>query len=104
MIVVTVMYPKTEQSTFDFDYYINRHIPLAKARFEECGLMDVRLVRGSAMLDGTAPIYALIGELIFPSMQHLQDAVGKHGTEILADVPNYTNVQPIIQVSEALNL
>ena len=102
MIVVSVMYPKTEQSTFDFDYYLHKHVPLAKARFAECGLMDVRLIRGSAMMDGAAPIYTLIGDMVFPSLQHMQDAMAKHGAEIIADIPNYTNVQPIFQISESL--
>jgi uncharacterized protein (TIGR02118 family) len=68
----------------------------------ECGLIDVRLIRGSAMMDGAAPIYTLIGDLLFPSLQHLQDALAKHGSVIIADIPKYTNVQPIIQISESL--
>ena len=64
--------------------------------------MDVRLIRGSAMMDGAAPIYTLIGDMVFPSLQHMQDAMAKHGAEIIADIPNYTNVQPIFQISESL--
>jgi uncharacterized protein (TIGR02118 family) len=102
MIAVTVMYPKTEGSTFDFEYYLDKHIPLAKARFGEFGLMDVRLVRGSGLMDGAPPMYTLIGELVFPSLQNVQDAVAKHGAEIMADIPNFSNVQPVIQISESL--
>ena len=33
MIKLTVMYPNLKGSHFDWDYYINVHIPLAKERF-----------------------------------------------------------------------
>lgn len=39
---------------------------------------------------------------MFSSLQHLQDALAKHGAEIIADISKYTNVQPIIQISESL--
>jgi hypothetical protein len=32
MILVTVMYPADAQTTFDIDYYLNKHIPLVKER------------------------------------------------------------------------
>jgi uncharacterized protein (TIGR02118 family) len=102
MIVVSVMCPKTNQSTFDFNYYVQKHIPMAKARFEEFGSLDVRVMRGSAMMDGAGPMYALIAEVTFPSQEHLQDALAKYGAEIMADIPNYTNVQPVIQINESL--
>ncbi|KAA6465107.1 EthD family reductase [Acidobacteria bacterium AB60] len=102
MTVVTVMYPRSEGSTFDFDYYLAKHIPLAKARFGECGMTDVRLFRGEGTLDGTAPAYALIAELFFPSVKHVQDAMARHRAEVIADIPNYTNVQPVVQLCETL--
>jgi hypothetical protein len=55
MIVVTVLYPKSEQSRFDFDYYVEKHVPMVKALSAEFGLKEVRLMRGSAMVDGTPP-------------------------------------------------
>jgi len=102
MIVVTVLYPKNEQSRFDFDYYLEKHVPMVKARCEDFGLKEVRLMRGSAMVDGAPPQFELIGELVFPSLKNLQDALGRHGAEIMADIPNYSNVQPMIQISEAI--
>jgi hypothetical protein len=34
------------------------------------------------------------------SVEAFQTAFTQHAQEIMADVPNYTNLQPIIQVSE----
>jgi uncharacterized protein (TIGR02118 family) len=96
------MYLKREGSSFDFEYYLQKHLPLATARFAKCGLVDVQVMRGSAMLDGAPPSYWLIGNLVFASLREMQEAVSKHGSEVMADIPNYTNVQPLIQIGELL--
>ena len=100
MIKVTVFYPKTETSTFDIDYYCNRHMPMLK---EKCGPaleamnVDYGLAGGAP---GTQPPYSAMGHLYFETVDAFQSAFGPHAKAILADVPNYTNVKPIVQVSE----
>ena len=32
----------------------------------------------------------------------LQKALAKHGAEMLGDIPNYTKIEPIMQVNEVL--
>jgi len=39
--------------------------------------------------------------LYFESVPAFQAAFGPHAKEIMGDVPNYVNLQPIIQISEA---
>ena len=102
MVILTVMYPKTEQSRFHFDYYLEKHIPLVKERLERLGLGSVRLMRGTAALDGTAPPFEVIAELTFSSIQHLREALGRHGEEIIGDIRMFTDVQPAIQINEVL--
>jgi uncharacterized protein (TIGR02118 family) len=102
MVIVTVLYPKSDESRFDMNYYLEKHIPLVKARCQEWGLESVSLMRGTGTLDGTVPQFEVIGHLAFPSAQHMQDALGAHGQEIIADIPNFTNVQPLIQIDEPL--
>ena len=46
------------------------------------------------------PKYLAIGHLFFESLDAFQLAFATHGGPIVADVPNYTNTQPIIQVNE----
>jgi uncharacterized protein (TIGR02118 family) len=41
-----------------------------------------------------------MGHLFFESVQTFQAAFASHTTEITADIPNYTNTQPTIQISE----
>jgi hypothetical protein len=34
------------------------------------------------------------------ALDGFQKGMGQHGKEILADIPNYTNIQPQMQISE----
>ncbi len=44
----------------------------------------------------------LLQWVIFISIQqkHFEAAFGPHAQEIMADIPNYTDIQPTIQLSE----
>jgi len=44
----------------------------------------------------------LIGELVFSSVKEFEEALAKHGSEIIGDIPNFTDVQPTIQFNELL--
>ncbi|HEX8764213.1 MAG TPA: EthD family reductase [Candidatus Acidoferrum sp.] len=48
---------------------------------------------------GSAPPYLAIGQLQFDSLEAFQASFGPHSQEIMADIPNYTDTQPIIQIS-----
>ena len=102
MITVTVMYPKTDHSRFDLDYYVQTHAALVREKFGSFGLKDVRLMKGAALLDGSKPQFEVIANLTFASMQDLQGALQAHGQEIIADIAKFTDIQPVIQVNEAL--
>jgi len=41
-----------------------------------------------------------MGHLYFDSVEAFQAVFGPHAGPIMDDIPNYTNVQPTIQVSE----
>ena len=83
MIRLSVFYPSTEGATFDHDYYRNSHIPLCVKTWG---------------LDG--PNVAAV-HFKFASPEALQAAMGAAGTaDILADVPNYTSIAPVLQTSE----
>lgn len=48
----------------------------------------------------SSPPYIAMGHLLFESVQAFQSSFGKHADQIVADVPNYTNAQPVLQLSE----
>jgi uncharacterized protein (TIGR02118 family) len=49
---------------------------------------------------GAPPTYIAMGHLYFDSVEAFQESFGPHASEIMADIPNYTDIQPIIQISE----
>ena len=101
MIALSVLYPKTDSSYFDHQYYIEKHIPLVRSKWSSLGLERIDLLRGTATVDGAPPAYELLGTLTFTSMEQVQDALA-NGTAVLADIPNFTNVQPLLQLNETV--
>lgn len=102
MITVSVLYPSGGDATFDEAYYLQTHMPLVGARWKAMGLAEVRVLRGAGTPDGSAPPYGVIALLTFRSMKDFQGAVQAHGAEIFADIPKFTNVQPLVQINEHL--
>jgi uncharacterized protein (TIGR02118 family) len=100
MIKVSVMYPHGADAKFDMDYYCKSHMPMVGQKLgAACKSMAVEQGLGGGA-KGTPPTYVALGHLYFDSVDAFQAAFAPHAKAILADIPNYTNVQPIIQVSE----
>jgi uncharacterized protein (TIGR02118 family) len=99
MIRVTVLFPRTSDSHFDMDYYLSRHVPMTTERLQSLGFrVKAEVDQGVGTLTGEPAPYAVIGYLLFDKMEDLQQGLATHGAEIMADIPNFTNVQPQIQV------
>jgi uncharacterized protein (TIGR02118 family) len=100
VIKVSVFYPRTEGAGFDLDYYINKHMPLVA---DLCG----DACKGTAVdsgLAGGAPgqpaPFVAVGHVFFDSVEDFQNAFGPHGEQIMGDIPNYTTITPVIQISD----
>ena len=102
MIVVSVMYPASAGAKFDMDYYREKHIPMVGARWNACGLREVKVLHGAGAPGGGAPTYSVIALLTFDSAADVDQAVARHGAEIMGDIANFSNVQPIIQVNDVV--
>lgn len=103
MIRVSVMYPAGEGKKFDVTYYMQKHIPLVRERFGGTGLVRAEVDKGVAGGAPGAPApFVYVAQLYFNSIADFQKAIGTHGKEIMGDVPNYTNIQPQIQISEII--
>jgi uncharacterized protein (TIGR02118 family) len=100
MIKVTVMYPNAPDAKFDMNYYVTRHLPMVR---DKCAPECQSIAAESGLAGGTpgAPApYIAVGHLTFDSLAAFQKAFGPNARDIAADVPNYTNTQPVIQISE----
>jgi len=102
MIKVTVMYANTPGARFDHAYYRDKHMPLVKARLGDSCLyyaVDRGLAGGAP---GAPASFVAMCHLHFESVESFQAAFGPHAQEIMADIPNYTDLPPQIQISEVV--
>ena len=96
MIRVSVFYPSGEGSTFDHDYYRDPHVPMA---LKAWGLSEAEINKG---LDGP---YVAAVHFRFDSPEAVGAAMGAPDTaQVLADVPNFTNITPVLQTSEIVSV
>lgn len=103
MICLTVLYPKTADSRFDMDYYLNTHTPLVRERLTPLGLTGIDLEAGVAgAAPDSPPAYTMIARLNFSSPDELQNALVIHGPELIGDIVNFTDAQPLMQISQML--
>ena len=100
MIRLTGLYKNASNSEFDFDYYLNTHMPLVKKRLADFGMGEFEVERGIEAADGEAAPYICIVHIEFPTKDNFMRGFEKHGEELSADVPNYTNIAPEMQISE----
>lgn len=102
MIKVSVMYPNTPGARFDHDYYRDTHMPLLQARMgEHC--LSYTIDRGLAGgAPGTSATYVGMCHIFCASVESFQASFGPHAQEIMGDIPNYTDLAPVIQISEVV--
>ncbi|WP_340202538.1 EthD family reductase [Ascidiimonas sp. W6] len=100
MIKVAIFYPNGEGKTFNMDYYANKHMPMAARLFGDA-LKAMSIDKGLANGKPDRPLpYIAIGYFYFDTMTSFQNAMKLHAAKLREDVPNYTNIQPVVQVSE----
>ena len=102
MIKVSVMYPNTPGARFDHDYYRTTHMPLLKQRMGSACLyytIDKGVAGGAP---GEPPPYVARCDVFSDSIETFQTAFGPHAKEIMADIKNYTDLTPVMQISEVV--
>lgn len=102
MIKVSVMYPNTPGARFNHEYYRDNHMPLVKARMgETCKFYTVdKGLSGGA--PGSPATYIGMCHIFSDSVESFQAGFGPHAAEILGDIPNYTDLAPVMQISEVM--
>jgi len=100
MIKVSVFYPAGEGTKFDMEYYCRSHVPMVGAKL---GSACKKVAVEQGLAGGTPdapPTYVAMGHLYFDSVAAFEAAFAPHAATIMADIPNYTNAKPVIQISE----
>lgn len=102
MVRVTAFYAHDEGAHFDWDYYLNKHLPLVR---ELLGtkLRGMQVTKGLMGLSaGLPPLYVAMAQLDFESPEVLQELMVSVVPRIVADMPNYTSIAVQLQVSEVV--
>ena len=102
MVKISMLYPNQPGSKFEMDYYLNTHMPSSIERLSaHPGYRSVSVERGLAGdAPGTAPAYIAMCHYLFDSLEEFLAAFAQHAAFLQGDMPNYTDVAPVIQVSE----
>ena len=100
-VSLQVSYPISDGTTFDYDYYTSTHFDLVG---EHMGAhIDSMLVtKGLAGGPDTPPGIHAIASIVF-SDQDAMNAALAAADPVLADIPNFTNVQPQMLIGEVIS-
>ena len=104
MIKVSVFYPRKNGARFNLNYFSSTHIPLLRQKFGDAckGIVIDRGVRGSS--SQTPAPYFLIANMLFESAEAFQNVFRPNAAETSGEVAKFTNIQPIIQISETRSI
>jgi uncharacterized protein (TIGR02118 family) len=96
-VIVTVLYPRHGMSSFDMEYYINRHIPVAKNIWGPFGMTNLIVSEAEKNSD-----YAVQATMMWRDMDAWKASQeAESNQKVMADLEefNFTNVKPSIVVS-----
>ncbi|MEX6690076.1 EthD family reductase [Danxiaibacter flavus] len=100
MFKVEILYPGGEDKTFDMDYYEKKHMPMV-AGFLGKNLKFYEIDKGIA---GRAPNdkapFVAVGYFYITDVAEYNKAIAQNRDAVISDIKNYTNIQPVIQISE----
>lgn len=98
MNCVTLLYRNKEDARFDWDYYLKVHIPMGIKIFGD--RYEIR--RGLSAADGSAAPFVCVVRLWIDSKEQFLSLISQRGADLLADMANYTNIEPIVQFDEVV--
>jgi uncharacterized protein (TIGR02118 family) len=102
LIKISIMYPYGEGKTFNMEYYETKHMPMVAA-FLGSNLIKYTIEKGLTSGIPNQPLpFMAIGTFYVKSLPDYQAAIGPNRDAIRADFANYTNIIPVILVSEVV--
>lgn len=102
MVKVSVLYPNGEGKHFDMEYYVNKHLPMVGKLIGDA-LKGATVEKGIGSVEpGSIAPFAGMGNMYFESVEDFGNAFGPNAEKIMGDLPNFTNIEPTIQISEVM--
>lgn len=104
MTKISILYPNNPNARFDMGYYIDTHMPLSiELLSAHPGFKGVSVERGlGGAMPGTDAAFTVMCHFLFDSVEEFMAAFMPHAAVLQGDMPNYTDIEPIIQISEVL--
>ena len=100
MVRVSILYPNTEGGRFDFDYYLATHMPMS-IRLLGDAVKKVDIERGvSGPAPGSPAAYLALCHFTCETREAFEAAFFANAATLQGDMPNYTDIEPVIQISE----
>ncbi len=101
-IKVSILYPSGDGKTFNMDYYCNKHVPMVAGLLGDA-VIGASVENGLGGVEpGSPPSFMAMGNLYFETMESFQNSFGPNAEKIMSDVPNYTNIDAVVQISEVM--
>lgn len=102
MIKISILYPNSGR--FDMRYYIDTHMPLSiRLLSAHPGFKGVSVERGlGGAIPGTDAAYVAMCHFLFNSAEDFVAAFTPHAAVLQGDMPNYTDIEPVIQINEVV--
>jgi uncharacterized protein (TIGR02118 family) len=106
MVTISILFPNKQGARFDLEYYVGKHMPLARERLgRHPGFKAISVERGvSGVMPGTRPDYIVMGHLTFDSFESFIAAFTPYAAELKNDMRNFTDIAPQIQFNQVLGL
>ena len=102
MVKVSVMYPNGPGVRFDHEYYREKHLPLIKRQMG-AALKYYTIDKGlSGPTAETPPTYVGMCHLLCDSLESYHSAHDPHAAELSGDIRKFTDVTPVVQISEVI--
>ena len=102
MVKVCSFYPNDVGKTFDMKYYCEKFVPLLKEWFGDAlkGMAVDKGVYGGEPDEG--PFFFAMGQYYFDTEEEAVTAYFSNLKKIEAERPNFTNIEPIVQISQGI--
>lgn len=97
-------YPNNKGARFDLRYYIDKHMPMSIGLLSaHPGFRGVSVEHGlGGGIPGTDAAYVAMCHFQFDSVENYMAAFTPHAATLQGDMPNYTDIEPVIQINEVL--
>lgn len=100
MVKVSILYPSKPGARFDVDYYLNTHMPLVLGLLGsavKAVSVEIGILGGTS---GQLPPFTAICGFTCETIQAFTDAFLANADVLQSDIPNFTDIAPVIQVSD----